>query len=230
MGPHQSAEDVEQEHLRVFGPRLGPLYHALENEVIWLHAKWLEYRKLYARSEQRVDLLNKSAGFFFRVVQDVLWADLLLHVTRLTDPPKQGQYENLTLLRLRDAVNDKVLAKGIRKLISDALAKAEFAREWRNRHLAHRELSLAAEATARPLPGASRQSVEDVLATFREIMNRLHAHFLQAEVGFEHFLACDDAEALVHHLAVAARYEERQRERFEQGRLLPEDLEPPPEA
>jgi hypothetical protein len=31
---------------------------------------------------------------------------------------------------------------------------------------------------------------------------------------------------LVHHLAVAAKFEERQRDRFGQGKPLPEDLEP----
>ena len=44
------------------GATLGPLYHALNKEVTWLHAKWLEYRKLYAESEERVDLLNGTAA------------------------------------------------------------------------------------------------------------------------------------------------------------------------
>ena len=39
-----------------------------------------------------------------------------------------------------------------------------------------------------------------------------------------------NAEALVHHLTVAARFEERQRQRLAEGKPLPEDFEPPPEA
>ena len=85
---------------------MGPLYHALESELTWFHAKWLEYRKLYAHSEKRIDFLNESAAFFFRIVQDTLLENILLHITRLTDPPRQGPFENLTLLQLPAAVND----------------------------------------------------------------------------------------------------------------------------
>ena len=50
------------------------------------------------------------------------------------------------------------------------------------------------------------------------------------EVACEHVLTHDDASDLVHSLAVAAWYEERQRERFRQGKTLPEDFEGPPEV
>jgi len=230
MGRNKSAKEVEQEQLKAFGPKLGPLYHALENEVIWLHAKWLQYRKLYAKSKERIDLLNQTAPFFFRVVQEVLWKDLLLHIARLTDPPKQGRYENLTLRRLPDVIEKEALADEVGRLVKTALADAGFAREWRNRHLAHRELSLSPQHRAKPLPRASRQNVEEVLASFRRIMNKLHVSYLQSEVGFEHFLSYDDADTLAHYLAVALRCVERQRERLRQGKPLPEDLEPPPEA
>jgi hypothetical protein len=230
MARHQSAEEVEKEYLLAFGPALGRLYHTLRNEVVWLHAKWLEYRKLYAKSEKRIDLLNGTAGSFFRIVQDVLWEDILLHIARLTDPPQQRNFENLSLLRLPDAIEDHALADELRELVMVAKAKAKFARQWRNRRLAHRDLALALGSKASPLPGASRQSVEEILASFREVMNRLHVRYLHSEVAFDHFLTHDDADALVHHLAVAVRYDERQRERFRKGSPLPEDLELPPEV
>ena len=230
MARYLSAEETETQHLEAFGPTLGPLYHALDNELIWLHAKWLEYRKLYADSEKRVDFLNETAAHFFGVVQDVLWRDVLLHITRLTDPPGQGHFENLTLLRLPETVADTKLARELRSLIEDALAKSEFARQWRNRHLAHQDLSLALDRNAKPLPAASRQNVEEALANLRSVMNRLRASYLTEDVAYEHVLVNDAASDLVHHLAVAARYEERQRERFLQGKPLPEDFESPPEV
>ena len=229
MGSHKSTENVEQEHLQAFGPTLGPLYHALHNEVIWLHAKWLEYRKLYAQSEERIDLLNGTAAFFFRVVQDVLWDDVLMHIARLTDPPKQKKFENLTFRRLPEAVPDQPLANELRKLVKNALERSQFARQWRNKHLAHSDLSLAIDGKATPLPGVSRLHVEEALSCFREILNRLHVSYLNGEVAYDRFLTNEDAEALVHHLAVAARFDKRQRRRLEEGKLLPEDLEPPPE-
>jgi len=230
MGRYKSEEEIQQEHLHAFGPTLGPLYHALHNEVTWLHAKWLEYRKLYAQSEERIDLLNGTAAFFFRLVQDVLWEDVLLHIARLTDPPKQRHFENLTLRRLPEAVPDQCLADELRSLVDDALERSQFARQWRNKRLAHSDLSLAVDVKAAPLPGVSRRHVEEALSCFRRILNRLHVSYLDGKVAYEHFLTNADADALVHYLAVAARFERRQRQRLQEGKPLPEDLEPPPEA
>lgn len=100
MAENKTAEQVRNEHLQVLGPTLGPLYHALYNEVTWLHAKWKQYRLLFAESQERVDLLNDVAGFFFLLIQDVLWEDIILHIARLTDPPQSVGKDNLTLLRL----------------------------------------------------------------------------------------------------------------------------------
>jgi hypothetical protein len=205
MAGDQSAEEVKQEHLQAFGPTLGPLYHELYNEVILLHLKWLEYRKLYAKSEKRIELLNETAAFFFGVVQEVLWGNVLLHITRLTDPPIQGKFKNLTLLCLPDAVADQALADDLRVLVAASLDQSQFARDWRNKRLAHIDLSLAVDAKATPLPGVSRQNVEDALASFRQIMNRLHWAFFQSEVAFDRVLALEDADVLVYHLALAAR-------------------------
>ena len=76
----------------------------------------------------------------------------------------------------------------------------------------------------------SRQQVEEVLNSFRGILNRLCVSYLHSEVRYEIFLTHEDANTLVHHLAVAVRFEERQRERLKKARCYRRDLEPPPEA
>ena len=228
MDSNKSSDEVEQEYIQAMGSSLGSLYNALHKEVVWLHAKWLEYRKLYAESKERINLLNDTAAFFFHIVQDVLWEDVLLHIARLTDSPKQGKFENLTLRRLPDKVPDEVLANELDSLVKNALKEAQFARKWRDKRLAHIDLSHAIDVKATTLPGVSRQHIEDVLAKFREIMNCLHCSYLNSEVKYELFCASNDADALVYHLAVAARADKRLEERLRQGELLPEDTEPPP--
>ncbi len=78
MTQHKTADQVRDEHLRTLGPTVGPLYDALYNEVTWLHAKWNQYRILFAESPERVELLNRVAGFFFRTIQNVIWEDVLM--------------------------------------------------------------------------------------------------------------------------------------------------------
>jgi len=221
-----TSEETERTHLAAFGPSLGPLYHALYSEVIWLHVKWQQYRRLYAKSKNRIALLNKTAGFFFGMVEDALWNDVLLHITRMTDTRKG----TLTLDRLPKAIKDTKLATKVRKLVHVARARSEFAREWRNRHIAHRNLELALHAKVQPLPDASRQDVEQALASIREVLNLLHRERVGDDVAFEHVLTYDDADALVHHLSVASQTAERKIERVKSGQWKPEDFELPPKV
>src|SRR5207249_4795011 len=100
MGEYKSAEQVLEQHIRDIGAELGALYNALTNEVAWVHAKWSQYQQLYARSPERIAFLNEVAGPFFGVIQDALLEDVVLHLARLTDPPKSMGKDNLTLQRL----------------------------------------------------------------------------------------------------------------------------------
>ncbi len=225
MAENKAAEQVRDEHLQALGPTLGPLDHALHAEVTWLHAKWKQYRILFAESPERIELLNGVAGFFFHVIQKVLWEDVVIHIARLTDPPKSVGKDNLTLLRLAAAVQVPALSLEITNLVEQARTDAEFARVWRNRHLAHRDLELAVDDRATPLPGISRENMERALAAVREVLNKIEGHFWQSEVAFTHFLARDDAESLTYYLKVAVDAESRQRERLLQGRAVPEDFE-----
>lgn len=231
MGSHKTADEVRAEQLVVLGVDLGIFYGALQSEVTWCHAKWQQYRTLFGHSEGRVNLLNESAGFFFKIVQDVLWEDVLLHLARLTDPPKSAGKPNLTIHRLPDLISDAVLAEDVRRLAESASLKCAFAREWRHRHLAHRDLDLALNRVhALPLPSVSRQAVTEATAAIASVLNRVESHYFDSQVAFEHFVAHDDANALVYYLARAVRSEQRQRERFAKGKPTPEDLEPEAET
>jgi hypothetical protein len=221
-----TVEQVEKHHLAVLGSDIGPLYHALHNEVIWLHAKWKEFRKLYGTSEERVNLLNQTAGFFFGVVEDVLWNDVLLHITRLTDPSKQGEYQNLTLFRLPSVLANGELKSEISRLLNQARTDSEFARDWRNRRIAHLELgtALKGEATMR----ASRENVEKVLSIFRDILNAFRRKFFHDEFAFEDVVVTGDADSLLHRVKFALQSEQQRMDRHRSGRAIPEDNLPFP--
>ena len=154
MARNLTADEVREEHLASMGPHLGPVYNALWNEVAWLHAKWHEYKELYGEKPPRLELLNRASGFFFRIVQDTLWENTLLHLARLTDPSRSAGRQNLTVLQLPSLVNDPGLREQLEALLTEAKSKAEFARDWRNRHIAHRDLDKALGKGAEPLAAA----------------------------------------------------------------------------
>ncbi len=210
------------------GQKLGALFHALYNEVIWLHAGWFEYRKLFGKDEKRVDFLNSVAPFFFHIVQDTIWDDVILNSARLTGPKQSNGKDNLTLLRLPDALPG-TLAKEVQSIVSTAAPKWKFAHDHRNRRLAHRDLALSmGSPSSASLPEMSREAVEGALTPMRDILNRVHEHYLCGKIGFEYFDARGDAEALVYHLAVARQFEEGRRMRIAAGTTLPNDFTLPP--
>jgi hypothetical protein len=144
MSRELSADEARQSYIAAMGSELGPLCFELWNECVLLHWKWEEYVTLFGTSPGRINLLNDSAGAFFRIVQDSLWEDILLHISRLTDPPRSSGKDNLTLQRLARLVEDQ-LQPPLRTLLTTCSAACAFARDWRMRRIAHRDLALALE-------------------------------------------------------------------------------------
>lgn len=217
----ESEDQLRTKHIRDMGAGLGAVYHALYNDIAWLHAKWIQYRQLYAHSPERVDLLNTLAGHFFRVVQDTTHDDVLLHLTRLTDRRR----DTLSLRTLHALIPDRALASEVETLIQAAVNACDSARASRNQRIAHTNRMRALASTFDPNP--SRADVEAALNAVRAVLNRLERHYWQSEVGYQYFIASGgDADSLVYYLLNGVRAEERRMERLLQGKPLPEDLQP----
>jgi AbiU2 len=180
-----TADQVRDEILATMGPQLGPVYHVLWTDVAWLHVKWQEYQELYGEKASRVDILNRAAGLFFRIVQDVLWEDTLLHLARLTDPPRSAGKENLTVRQLPGLVDDADLRSELGRTLEELEAKTAFARDWRNRHIAHRDLGGALGKGAVPLARASRDQVEQALRTLAAVLNQVNTFYARPEAAFD---------------------------------------------
>jgi hypothetical protein len=102
---------------------------------------------VFGTSKERIDFLNEAAPDFFASLQSTLWDDVLLHLCRLTDPAKSAGKPNLTLQCLPALISNPSLRKNVEDLLEQAKEKTAFAREWRNRRLAHREFRLVLPQT-----------------------------------------------------------------------------------
>jgi hypothetical protein len=168
------------------GSDLGEFHFLLWKDLTWLHLEWRQYRELFGTHETRIALMNNTAPRFFWSLERVLWQDILLTLSRLSDPPGTGGQQNLTFRRLIPHISDV----GLRARFTAALDKyeesARFAREWRHRRFAHRELGHAADPQTNALVSASRASVEQALAAARDVMNLLEGHFQSGETAYDH--------------------------------------------
>jgi len=217
MGTTRTADEALAHYTQEMGETLGTVYHHLWQELARLFAEWNEYVTLYGTKSSRVDLLNNAAPYFFRVVQDSLWEDTILHIARMTDPSKTGKKENLTVQQLPELVDDPALFQKLNLLIDKAKVASEFCRDWRNRKLAHRDLGLAVGSTAVELTPGSREKVEAALQALADIMDSVSTHYLESTTIFDMGANFGGAESLLRILDEGINAEEERRERIAQG-------------
>ena len=169
---------------------LEPLYESLNHEVTYLHAKWKVYRQVYAGNQEEIDVLNRTASFFFQVVHWALLEDTVLGISRLTDPPQTAGNENRCLALLVDRVEELGLAElgaGLARDLEEIRRLVGPFRVWRNKRIAHSDMTTALKLSDEPLPGISRASIEEALEAVRKFMNRANNHFFDSETLYEYF-------------------------------------------
>ena len=122
-----------------------------EHKLVWDHLVllrdlWSQYEYLFMQGPERVALLNGSARWFFYSVQKSYETELVLGISRLTDPPGEGSRANLTIAVILDdpqveAAGD--LRKDLESAIKEAKDAAEILRVHRNKRLAHLDRDVA---------------------------------------------------------------------------------------
>ncbi len=226
MTQSKTAEESKQEYVQLMGEPLGKVFHALWQEVAWLYTKWGEYEALYGTKEGRIDLMNRSAPRLFKIIQDSLWEEILLHIVRLTDPPETGKKENLSIQRLLLLEPDGSLRHALEEKINTAKEKSDFCRDWRNRRIAHRDLHLALETGLHPLQPASRKAVKEALSSLADVLNTVTLHYSDSTTFFDVPSGYGGAESLLYVIDDGLRMSDERERRIQNGDFKDSDFAP----
>jgi hypothetical protein len=197
MSSTRSEKEIQEGYCSAMGEELGSAFFQLYRKLIELHIVWQQYRQLFGSDPETVHLINRTAGLFFKIVQDELWDSVLLGVSRMTDPPKTGAKKNLTIQSLPALIADSSLREDIATLCRTALEDAAFAREHRNKRIAHQDRDYLIDRASNPLSGVSRERVETMLNSLRAVLNRLDAHYRDTTVMYQDFVDESGARLLV---------------------------------
>jgi len=171
------------------------VYQPLYQEVCWLQAKWIVFRQLYAEGSESVDLMNASAPTFFRMYEDVATNDILLTITRLTEPRRMFKNDNLSLEQLIHRVDPQahpVLSGELTQLLTDAVLQCSFAKTLRDKLIAHNDLVAKSGGTVDPLPTVNLIKIEDAMTAIKKIMNRVEQYFDNSPVMYDELALRDD--------------------------------------
>ena len=159
--------------------KLDELLDALGGEWSVGVARLNEFEQLFGNAEH-VKLLNLVGGAFFAEVQRILWDDLLLFVTRLTDSDPRS----LTVYRLRDFCDDGELQKKVERQAKAAKRAAKFAYGHRNKRIGHKDLAYAIGGSELPSAtlGEIRGALDAVYAVLQTVHMELRSQHLSQEV------------------------------------------------
>jgi len=221
----RTAEEAKADNIAAMGQALGERYSALWQELVWLYRIWGEYVDLYGTKASRVELLNRASGSFFRVVQDALWEQTLLHIARLTDPATSAGKANLSIQSLLAVIDDARAKDAISQGIDEALRASAFCRDWRNRRIAHRDLDLALERHPQPLAPASRVQVRNALDRIADVLNAVAHHYRDSETHFEGSLHPGGGASLLYLLDISLELRADKEARLKRGEYRPEDFQ-----
>jgi len=221
----QTNEEVLANKIGAMGEELGRLYHVILDEVTWLHWKWGQLKILFSEKPSRIDLMNQSAPFFFQVVHDSLFESTLLGIARIVGSPVTYKKENLTIQRLDGLIADTTLKTEVRKLIDEAETTAQFATDWRNRHIAHRDLRLALKESVNLLPTATIKNVDDALAAIQRVLDRIEGVYCNSSMVYAR--SPWGAQTLLHYVQGGLLRERDKREKWSRGERHDDDINPP---
>ncbi len=180
-------EEVKTDYVEKMGKEFSTQFYALWQEFTWLAMKWGEYEALYGVGSKCVELLNDAAPAFCWMVQNVLWEDMLLHISRPTDPPASGMgedKENLTIRNLLRLVKDRAIKADLHMLVNTAGDKVKSIRDWRNHRIARCNLDLAINNGSRPLASADKEQVREAMHAIREVLTVLEQRYIDTETVF----------------------------------------------
>ena len=196
---YRSSAEVKAEFVASFPPKTGELAYELSRSITFLQLKWKLFRALYGTSQERIDLLNRTAPTFFAFLDQIMFHDVVLAITRLTDPPGTGNHQNASLARLIMLLAPHVGAAELAgwrselKLLNGAV---EPLRDTRNRFLAHDDLPATLNYHPRPIPGVSRAQMEAMLKRIRDLFDSIDTKFRGSPTSHE-IIVADGGEQLI---------------------------------
>ena len=169
---YTSSEQRKNRFETVFGAELGAKYFVLENYVTHAHMNWAMISELMKGKERRL-LLHCAGKDFFHEVYRLFVNDVILRLSRLTDPAQQGGQENLSLWALLDDICDPTLKSKIENLIEKAKAKIAPLKEHRHKRLAHSDRLVALQDPNVSLPPFNEQTIDEALAAVVDVLDQL---------------------------------------------------------
>ena len=181
------------------------------------------FRALFTKSEERIKLYNNTADLFFSILWQLLLDDAVLQLARITEDITTCGKENMTIRQLPGLVSPEI-NQAVQKLVDVAVNKAEIAKVWRNKALAHSDFNHRIDPQKHPIPSLTYKQIDEALAALIKLMNEISMHYRQTQSPFCLTNAEESIDSLISYLNKGWQAELELQERMKTGTWRAEDL------
>jgi hypothetical protein len=195
----------------------------LWDELVRLRNISDEFLYLYQGPPDRTELLSRTSPWFFSYVGRLMFAQIILLISKLTDPAVMNGHRNLTISVLLDDPNiDRV--EGVRDEVEAALLAAraltEPIRVHRHKAIAHLDHDFAIRVRGAELPKLSKALIERCITEMERAYNLVGERIYDTGSSFE-LAALGDAKSLVIALENAKKWKADELRRMREEHGLP---------
>jgi hypothetical protein len=190
--------DTKTRYIATMGEELGGCFYEIWNDVVWLDVKVSEFGILYG-SNQNIEMLDEAAFHFFSFLQDVLIEDIILHISRLTDPKESGRLPNLVLESLLYLIRDRDFYAEMASLYQNVVDSSKACRKYRNKRIAHNDYESKLKSEG---PSISKREIIEATESIKSFIARLSQLLKHCDLLFLNPLT-SGAEELVRKLEIA---------------------------
>ena len=159
---------------------LESVLNAVNSQAIQLSFRWKIFCQLFDSGPENIQLLNKSGSNVFWLFQRLVLDDVMLSLSRLTDPDKSFGNENASVRNIvtkaKACLPVSTIAK-VETLVSELDKHVLNIRQHRNKALAHADLGHALSVSA--LPAVTYDELEKAMKTLQVIVSMVASEGFQ---------------------------------------------------
>lgn len=202
MADEKNSKEIEKEMIEVMGHEQGKLFNSIQNEFILLVEKFKHFKELYMTDESRIQVMNKTAPFFFYSLQRILLDDLVMNISRLTENEVNRKFRNATLKGFIRSFDKERLSPEIFQDFNKCLKSVQRLNDWRDKKVAHRDFDIHVNNEVINLKYIE---VENCMRDFTSLMKVIYSHFFYSDFMYEFFTPTGGANSLLKHLDLSLR-------------------------
>ncbi|MBR9861578.1 hypothetical protein GYB22_12710 [bacterium] len=226
----KSSKTIKEEYIQVLGHEFGSVMYHINIEVIKLVAAWEDFKVLYTSGNYTIDLMNATAPQFFGQLQNILFRNIVLSISRLTENKKTAGYKNISFRKCLDyctSSDNTEHSEHSRSLLS-RIEEIEIdlpeIRKWRNKVYGHNSFDLFITGNV-VLGKIDKELIDRLIELISTLFNDMHFTFLRKTVRMDRGLNSGSL-GLLYTLEYGKRYHDLHLAEI-QGRDLAIDIETP---